>query len=579
MSIFSKEAFAQRSSDRPMDRDASAQIGEIMVQQGFLARDKVAIVLEEQQAIGGKFGNIALRLGFVTEKQVAQALSIQAGIAYQDLRDSRLDLDEARAVSAEDSRKYGILPLYRESGTLWVAISEPNSIVKRDAVKRLVKADKVIFVGVEASELQMTQSAIYPDLNFKEKVKQLAAELQQDGSGANSGRGSVPELVKAMVWDAMGNRASDIHLVASQDIFRVFYRISGELKYQFAFKPEIYTRVAAQIKQASGMEPGDKIHHDDGTWNFDAGTRMVNIRVSKMPCVPAQEGESLVLRILDKNRISLNLGVLGFYPEDVERLVQACEEPFGMILATGPTGSGKTTTLYSMLATQNPFETNILTVENPVEYQIPGVRQVQVNEHAKVTFASALRTFLRQDPDIILVGEIRDGETAEIATHAAITGHLVLSTLHTNDAVGAIPRMLEFDVDANSLRSSLSCVIAQRLVRKICPKCREASAPTPREVSAFEKADMAVPESLFRAKKGGCPSCNDGYSGGTIIYEILYVDMAIRDAIGTDAKISDLDRLTREAGMIPIYKNGLRKVAEGVTTMEELMKATKVPLS
>jgi type IV pilus assembly protein PilB len=556
-------------------------IGEILVRLGYMSQSDGEIVLSEQKMLGGKFGEVAIRLGVVTEREVSVALANQAHVEFCDLRSVEIDYETAVLIPYEECQRLDILPLYTRDNKIYVALASPNDISKRDAPKRLLSRQRkeIVIVGVEESELMFAHSRVFEELSFRKQVRDYTQQLfgthrTSDVTSAED-RAMIPKLVSAIIHDALATRASDIHMVQSDDAFRIFYRADGDLQYIMTLPPYAFAKVAAQIKQKCGLEPGDRLHTLDGSWNFISGNRMINIRVSKIPTIPAQQGESLVLRILDRNRVNLDLKSLGFLPEVSAQIEKICHMPHGMILCTGPTGSGKTTTLYSMLSTRSPFDTNILTVENPVEYQMPGVRQVQVNEKADVTFASALRSFLRQDPDVILVGEIRDHETAEIAVNAALTGHLVLSTLHTNDAIGAIPRLLDFKIEPTLLRSSLTCIVAQRLVKKLCTNCRILRDLYADELEAYVESGLEPPQQIYEANQNGCPSCRRGYTSPTVIYEVLTLDDDMRDLIGTNASEQTIFQTAMKSGMKPLFSVGLEKVSAGLTTLSEVYRVAK----
>ena len=580
--LFSKERKHESQTPQKTDEASSAlfhrRLGEILRKEGYISDFDLEVVLTEQEAIGDdRFGVIAQRLGIVTEKQLTKALGKQCGLGYFDLRSEWIDPAVANMLDSSESRRRNVLPLYKEEdGTIVIGLADPTDIKTKDRVKQLLGTSKLKYVAIERSQLTLVQANLYQDLNFRKRVKSIAADLSK-GSDINeaTARTEVPRLVNSIIWDALASRASDVHLVFSADIFRVFYRISGELKYVFALRPELFQRVSAQIKQVAGMDVGERMSYGDGMWAFNAGDRTVNIRVSKMPTVPIQEGESLVLRILDQSQVSLDIETLGFYEEDIEVLDAVKNLPYGMVLVTGPTGSGKTTTLYSLLSSMSVFSQNVITVENPVEYQIPGIRQVQVNEKAGITFSSALRTFLRQDPDVILVGEVRDADTAKIATNAAVTGHLVLSTLHTNDAVSAIPRLIDFDVDGNSLQSSVSCVIAQRLVRKVCGKCAVEREPTDTETVLYEANEIDVPATVVEPdpeSARSCSMCTDGYTKPTVVYELFKVDSEVRDMIRPETPFRELHNIALKKGMRTMLQSALMKAADHVTSMAEVKK-------
>ena len=568
------------AKEREKEKEYS-RIGEILQRKGVLSPRDIEIIVTEQKAIsGGKFGEVALKLGLLTEKQITEVLAEQAGIDVYDLYSGEIDYAVAQLISSEESREHGMLPLKRTTaGKIIVGITEPGNNTVKDVARRVL-GSAVTFVAVDRSDLYLTQSRIYSDLNFQNQAESLAYEIINEvpDDKKPAPKVLVPKLVSAIVWDALANRASDIHMICTGEVFRVQYRIAGVLKYKYGFPVELFSRVAAQIKGFASMEQGDKLHTGDGTWDFNAGNRIVSLRISKMPINPAPDGESLVARVLDQSRVALDLNKLGFYPEDVELLTAVAQDPFGMALCTGPTGSGKTTTLYSLLGTLKAFDTNIMTIENPVEYKIPGVRQVQVNEKANITFSSALRTFLRQDPDVILVGEIRDSETAKISVQSAITGHLVFSTLHTNDAPSAVTRLMSYGADPTAVQSSLTCVIAQRLVRKVCPHCSIERQLTPREIQKFERNNVPVPATVRDVdpeKYQDCHTCHDGFTIPTIIYEIMKVDAEIRKFLRPETEVQTLKDLALSKGMTTMLQNGLRKVADGITTMSEIQRVSR----
>ncbi|MFW6283474.1 MAG: GspE/PulE family protein [Minisyncoccales bacterium] len=554
-------------------------LGDLLKKENILTNESIEIILKEQKISKEKFGKIAQKLGFANEIQISKALASQANMSYFNLEDSFIDNNFARKVSAKDAREYNFLPLYEsEENTLVFGITYPTDIKAKDKIKQLFSSSskKIVFVIVDLSELYLVQARIYSELNFRLQIEYLAKKISENINDQNIEKSDVPQIVNYIIWDALSLKASDIHLVYNEDIFRVFYRINGQIKYVYALDKNIYSKISTQIKYTAGMELGEKLKQGDGQFKFNTEKRNVSIRVSKLPTIPLQTGESLVLRLLDQNKINLNIEKLGFFEEDYIKLKKICENANGMILCTGPTGSGKSTTLYSLLTSLNVFSVNILTVENPVEYQIAGVRQVQVNEKSGLTFANTLKTFLRHDPDVILVGEIRDKETAEIAIQSSLTGHLVLSTLHTNDAVSAVPRLFDFGINKTSLQSSVKCIIAQRLVKKLC-SCKIKREIKKSEVEFFKKNDVEAPVYLYEPnnlKENKCKLCVNGFLSSTIIYEIIFIDNDIvKEFISPDIKYTELKKnIVQNRGVDNITQNGLKKVAQGLTSFEEILR-------
>lgn len=552
------------------------KFGDTLKEQGKLTEEMIATIVKEQNAFPGKkFGEIALSLDFLGEADVAKTLAVQSGLAYLDLKGIALDPALARRLTPAVAEAYKVLPLCRKNGVCIVGIADPFSYEARMAVFEALK-EPVEFCVVEPSALTFLIQAVFVELSYEKRIDELVEQaIQIVRKEDKLARVSlVPELFLALAYKGLADGATDIHLVADRTAFRVFYRVRSQLMHFRTYDRILYDYVASYVKQAAGMSSGDRLHLEDGSLAVSLGSRQVYLRVSKVPTVPAQEGESLVLRILDKTRVTLKLTHIGFYEEDLERFKKAVLSSYGMVLITGPTGSGKTTTLYSALLERNPFTTVMLTVEEPVEYQIPGIRQVQVNPAAGITFASALRAFLRQDPDVILVGEIRDRETAETAVHAALTGHLVLSTLHTNTAVETIPRLEEFGITRSVMASALLAVMAQRLVRVLCPRCKKEVPVTEEDRKFFRENGIEPPVSVFAPfPDPQCEMCGGtGFSSMTMIYELLFVDREIQSLIMTGASLADISVALAEKGMQSFVQTGLRKVMDGVTCISEVQR-------
>lgn len=536
----------------------------------------ISTIIKEQKAFPKKkFGEIALSLDFVSETDIARNLALQSGLEYVDLKKVSLDPVLARRITPGIAETYKILPLYRDGDTCVVAIADPFSYEARMAASEALK-EPVRFCVVEPSALTFLIQAVFAELSYERAIDELMEQALQAirKEGKTVRLPFVSQLFLNLVYKGLADGATDVHLVADRNAFRIFYRVRSQLIHFRTYDRALYDYVASYVKQLAGMNTGDRLHLEDGSLAISLDSRPVYLRVSKVPTVPPQEGESLVLRILDKNRVTLRLTHIGFYEEDLERFRKAVLSSYGMILITGPTGSGKTTTLYSALLERNPFTTVMLTVEEPVEYQIPGIRQVQVNPAAGITFASALRAFLRQDPDVILVGEIRDRETAETAMHAALTGHLVLSTLHTNSAVEAIPRLEEFGITRSVMASALLAVTAQRLVRVLCPRCKKEVPLSPDEANFFLKNGVEPPELVFAPfPDPHCEMCSGtGFASMTMIYELLFVDRDVQQLIMNGASPIDISSFLAGRGMQTLVQVGLRKVKDGVTCVSEVQR-------
>ena len=570
--------------DNPIKRylffseEKEERIGELFKKLGILTDEQIDTILKEQKTSGKRFGEIALNLNFITEKDIVTALCAQTGYRRIDLEKEKIDYDVATQVNAETAYEMKVLPLRREDGRVIVAVADPFDINALNYVKSIFEGENVEIVIAEFTSLILIQQKVYKELSFDKRIDLLSSELtdtlKREGVGAQTA--GIPRLVNYLILKGLADQASDIHLVLDDEAFRVFYRVRGHLIHFRTFDKILYEPVATQIKQAAGMIIGDKLHIEDGSLTVTIqGTKKVYLRVSKIPTVPPQRGESLVLRILDRTRVAMKLDNLGFYPEDLELLKRAVKHPYGMILVTGPTGSGKTTTLYSALLERNPFTTAIFTVEDPVEYNISGFRQVQVNPKAGVTFSSALKSFLRQDPDVILVGEIRDEETAKTALHAALTGHLVLSTVHTNTALETIPRLIELSINPSMIAESLIAIISQRLVRVVCPFCGQEREITEEERELFEKFAVDVPNTVvdpvFDNMK--CTYCSgSGYYKQTVVYEILWLfyENVKRELLRSEFSIVRLGEAAKETGFKTLAQVALRKVADKITSMSEV---------
>jgi type IV pilus assembly protein PilB len=556
------------------------RLGEILLEEGFITKEQLEKALDESVKRGKPLGEVLLDLKFIDDIKLAQALSIQLGIPFKSLREVKIDPDVAKLINFSKARQDLILPLYREKNKVFVAIVDPSNIMALDEIKMVIKGDiepiivpKGEFLDV-INRLWTTQETekLIEDIV---RVKEEETPVQEISEDVESEEGPTAKLVNSVLFDAITLGASDIHVEPMEDCLRIRFRIDGRLQEYKRLPRRIQANLISRIKIISNMDIAERRKPQDGRIKMIVRGNTYDFRVSTLPGV---FGEKAVLRILGRGEISLSLESLGFSDENYNRYLKMLKSPYGIILVTGPTGSGKSTTLYASLNMINSPEINIITVEDPVEYQLPGIHQVQVNPQAGLTFANALRSILRQDPDVVLVGEIRDEETARIAIQAALTGHLVLSTLHTNDAPSAVTRLIDMGIEPFLISSSLLGAVAQRLVRKICPKCKAPYKPTEEDLEVLKSNLYNIDFDLNNLKlyKGeGCPFCNNkGYKGRTAIHEIMLVDDEIRELILKKVPKDVIRDTARRKGMTTLREDGLMKVLKGITTIEEVMRVT-----
>ncbi len=591
------------------------RIGELLLKEKRISAEQLQEALNYQRTNGGKLGANLVKLGYVKDEEITALLSKQYGVPSIALSQFEIDPAVIKLVPAETARKYQIVPLSRAGATLTIAMTDPTNVFAMDDVKFMTGYNVEPVVASETAVLDsidkyygagspsekpkaggpVVQTTAPPgesaleaasrqledlptmlegsggDVEVMEELEEISAEmLTRQGEEA-----PVIKLVNVILMSAISKGASDIHIEPYEKEYRVRYRIDGIL-YNIMNPPlKMRDAITSRIKIMSKLDIAEKRLPQDGRIKIrfsDAGeTKDIDFRVS---CLPTLFGEKIVMRLLDKGKLMLDMTKLGFEPESLKKLETQIMKPWGMVLVTGPTGSGKTNTLYSSIAKVNTSETNIMTAEDPVEFNLLGVNQVQVRENIGLNFAAALRSFLRQDPNIILVGEIRDFETAEIAVKAALTGHLVLSTLHTNDAPSTINRLMNMGIEPFLVASSLNLVCAQRLVRRICTNCKvDDDVPPPALEQIGFAPDLAR---TVKAKKGtGCEKCNKtGYKGRVGLYEVMEITDELRELILVGASALELRRKAIEEGMITLRGSGLRKITDGVTTIEEVLRET-----
>ncbi|HTU33559.1 MAG TPA: type IV-A pilus assembly ATPase PilB [Candidatus Acidoferrum sp.] len=569
----------------------SSRLGEILVKDSLISADQLKQALDYQKKTGGRLGTCLVKLGIVSDDDITAVLSRQYGVPSINLKFYEVDPAVIKLVPQETAVRYQVVPLSRVGSTLTIAMTDPTNVFAMDDIKFMTGFN---VEPVVASETAIGE-AIHKFYGEAESVEELdkvmkdltGAEDSVELSGEESETMDLQQLEKAaeeapiiklcnlILTDSVKRGASDIHIEPYEKEFRVRFRIDGILQNVMAPPLKLKDAITSRIKIMSKLDISEKRLPQDGRimikYAKDGKKKELDFRVST---VPTLFGEKIVLRLLDKENLRLDMTKLGFEPESLKKFERAILKPYGMVLVTGPTGSGKTNTLYSSVARLNQPDTNIMTAEDPVEFQLPGINQVQMKEQIGLNFASALRAFLRQDPNIILVGEIRDFETAEIAVKAALTGHLVLSTLHTNDAPSTISRLMNMGIEPFLVATSVNLIGAQRLVRRICTGCKEPLQIQPEAlVEAGFNEDEAHKAVIYHGR--GCATCNNtGYKGRVALYEIMEITDDVRELILVGASALELKKKAIESGMITLRRSGLIKIAAGLTTMEEVLRET-----
>jgi type IV pilus assembly protein PilB len=557
------------------------KLGDILVRDGLITADQLRRALAEQRSSGMRLGYTLVKLGFIEETEITKMLARQYRMPAVDLSRFEVDPKILKLISPDIAAKYTVLPLKREGRTLTIAIADPNNVAAIEDIKFITRCDIFPVIAGEytlrnaidryyqqsdaqlQSLLKSVEDADAGDLEvleeqMDEEVK--ASELAEDAP--------VVKLINGLLTDAVKRGASDIHIEPFEHEMRVRYRVDGAL--QEVMRPPVKMRAAltSRVKIMAQLNIAERRVPQDGRIKLKMGSRVIDFRVSTLPVL---FGEKIVLRILDKGNLTFDLATFGFEPKAQADLMKAILNPYGMVLVTGPTGSGKTTTLYSALSKINTIEVNIMTAEDPVEYNLMGINQVLVRNEVGMTFAAALRAFLRQDPNIIMVGEIRDLETGSIAIKAALTGHLVLSTLHTNDAPSTVTRMIDMGIEPFNVASAVNLIVAQRLVRRICVECKQEHEYSDEEMHAF---GITRDQGPFY-KGAGCDTCNGtGYRGRQGLYEVMALSSQLRRFILKGASTEELREVAVQEGMLTLRMDGMVKVKRGVTTLEEVVKET-----
>ena len=554
-------------------------LGEILVESG-LSAERLKKALDLQKKRGGRIGTLLVRLNFVTETEMLQALGTQLDLPFRaDL--GEIDRELALKLPITYAKKAMVLALRRENGTILAATSEPLNLSLADDLPVLLGADISLCIAPSGQILDTLNRLHSEDMNKAEETVQemeeddlsfLAAELDEPTDLLEvTDDAPIIRLVNSLLSQAIRERASDIHIEPFEKETVARFRIDGILYNILTIQKRVQASIASRVKIMADLNIAERRLPQDGGMRIKIGGKDVDIRVS---IVPTAFGERIVLRLLYRESALLSLEQIGFSGDNLTRFNELITRPHGIILVTGPTGSGKTTTLYASLSKINSPDKNIITIEDPIEYQLKGIGQIQVNPKIHLTFAAGLRSVLRQDPDVILVGEIRDAETAEIAIQAALTGHLVFSTLHTNDAAGAVTRLVDMKVEPFLISSSVMAILAQRLVRVLCKECREPYQITPAEIAEIEIGMGAEGATVYRAK--GCEVCfQTGYLGRSAIYELLVIDDEVRQLIMKNADASMVKTLAIEKGMRTLRQDGAGRVLAGVTSIDEVVRVTQ----
>ena len=569
----------------------SARLGELLIKESLITSDQLRQALDYQKANGGRLGTCLMKLGFITDDEITGVLSRQYGVPSINLKYYEVDASVIKLIPQDTAVRYQIVPLSRVGSTLTIAMTDPTNVFAMDDIKFMTGFN---VEPVVASEAAITEAIakFYGEAESEEELSKVIKDLTGDEAGdlelaaeeqemnlADLERAAeeapIIKLVNLFLTDAVKRGASDIHVEPYEKELRVRFRIDGILQSVMNPPLKLKDAITSRVKIMSKLDISEKRLPQDGRimikYRKNGRIKDLDFRVST---VPTLFGEKIVMRLLDKENLRLDMTKLGFEPDSLVKFERAILRPYGMVLVTGPTGSGKTNTLYSSVSRLNTPETNIMTAEDPIEFQLAGINQVQMKDQIGLNFASALRAFLRQDPNIILVGEIRDFETAEIAVKAALTGHLVLSTLHTNDAPSTISRLMNMGIEPFLVATSVNLICAQRLVRRVCANCKEVSdVPEQALLDAGYTAEEAKTTKVSTGR--GCGVCNQtGYKGRVGLYEVMEVTDDLREVILVGASALELKRKALDQGMMTLRRSGLTKIAAGLTTLEEVLRET-----
>lgn len=542
------------------------RLGDLLVESKLITDDQLQTTLANKLP-EVKLGDALLQEGYITEQQLIEVLEFQLGIPHINIFQYPIEEEIIQIVPADIAKRYQVMPIRTEGNQLFIAMSDPMDYFALEEL-RMATGYQIVPAIATKDALHRTITKHY-DLqqSLDDVMDDLTPEETIEESGITDDDSPVVKLVNQIIENAVAQRASDIHFDPQEIELTIRYRVDGVLRTERSLPRHMQNVIIARLKIMANLNITESRIPQDGRMKLTVNFKRIDIRISTLPSI---YGEKIVMRILDLSNALDRLDKIGFSDNNLATFQQMIDEPNGIILMTGPTGSGKSSTLYAALNQLNEEEVNIITIEDPVEYQLQGVNQVQVNEAVGMTFANGLRSILRQDPDIVMIGEIRDYETAQISIRASLTGHLVLSTLHTNSAVAALTRLIDMGVESFLISSSLNGVVAQRLVKRICRDCVETVDPTSREMEIFDKSRIEV-EQIKRGR--GCPSCNmTGYRGRIAIHEVLTIDQTLRELIMESASSNKIHHYVKENGQLFLIDDGLLKVKEGLTTTEEVLR-------
>jgi type IV pilus assembly protein PilB len=551
------------------------QLGDILLEDGLLTTDQLSVAVDQHQTLGRSLGRVLVDQGILSETQLVAALAQQIGLRFIDLSDFPVDGSALARIPGSVCRQHMAIPIGFEDGRIVVAMADPANVFAADDIRTISGYEVLPAVATRADVVAAIDRYYRADSDLDDLTTALEDADEATGDDLAGLKEVVEDapivkFVNLLITQAIQDRASDIHLEPTEQDLRVRYRIDGVLHEVMRSPKSIQSGVISRLKIMADINIAERRIPQDGRLSVSAHGKKVDLRVATLPTV---WGEKVVMRILDNSTARLDLSDLGFTQNNYERYSESFGKPYGMILVTGPTGSGKSTTLYATLNILNRPEVNIITVEDPVEYRLPGISQVQTNTKAGLTFASSLRSILRSDPDIVLIGEIRDHETAQIAVEAALTGHLVLSTLHTNNAPSAITRLTEMGIEPFLVGSAVDAVLAQRLARRLCMKCKEAYTPTEETLTAAKvnwDLSTGIP-TLYRPV--GCPSCsNTGYKGRMALHEVMMVNEEIERLAVEHAPATEISAAALRSGMVTLRNDGMTKVLNGVTSIDEILR-------
>jgi type IV pilus assembly protein PilB len=568
----------------------SVRLGEILLKESLITQDQLEKALEFQRSNGGKLGSCLTKMGFITDDDITGVLSRQYGVPSINLKYYEIDPNVIKLIPQDTALRYQVIPLSRVGSVLTIAMTDPTNVFAMDDIKFMtgfnvepvVASESAIAEAISrfyggSSSTHEELSSLMKDLVDEEELELAAEEQELDAAMLEKAAEEAPiiKLVNLILTDSVKRGASDIHVEPYENEMRVRFRVDGVLQTVMSPPMKLRDAITSRMKIMAKLDIAEKRLPQDGRimikYKAEGKKKELDFRVST---VPTLYGEKIVLRLLDKENLRLDMTKLGFEPESLTKFERNILKPYGMVLVTGPTGSGKTNTLYSSVARLNQVDTNIMTAEDPVEFQLQGINQVQMKDQIGLNFAAALRAFLRQDPNIILVGEIRDFETAEIAVKAALTGHLVLSTLHTNDAPSTISRLMNMGIEPFLVATSVNLICAQRLVRRVCANCKEElDIPQQALIDAGYTPEEAKTTKIYHGK--GCSTCGKrGYKGRTGLYEVMEINDELRELILVGASALELKKKAIEQGMITLRRSGLIKCADGMTTLEEVVRET-----